>query len=37
VDKTLLGGMIVQVGDKYVDLSIIKRIREIERILTQPV
>ena len=37
VDSSLLGGVIVQLGDKYVDLSTIKRIREIERILQEPV
>jgi F-type H+-transporting ATPase subunit O len=37
VDPALLGGVIVQLGDKYVDLSTIKRIREIERILQEPV
>jgi len=37
VDSALLGGIIVQLGDKYVDLSTIKRIREIERILQEPV
>eukprot|EP00802_Teleaulax_amphioxeia_P025894 Tamp_26835.p1 GENE.Tamp_26835~~Tamp_26835.p1 ORF type:complete len:192 (-),score=72.30 Tamp_26835:162-737(-) len=37
VDSSLLGGIIVQMGDKYVDLSTIKRIREIERLLQEPV
>ena len=37
VDSSILGGVIVQLGDKYVDLSTIKRIREIERILQEPV
>merc|ERR1719183_863792 len=37
VDPALLGGVIVQLGDKYVDLSTIRRIREIERILAEPV
>jgi len=37
VDPALLGGVIVQLGDKYVDLSTIKRIREIERLLQEPV
>ena len=37
VDSSILGGIIVQMGDKYVDLSTIKRIREIERILQEPV
>ena len=37
VDSSILGGIIVQMGDKYVYLSTIKRIREIERILQEPV
>jgi len=37
VNPALLGGFAVQLGDKYVDLSTLKRIREIERLLQEPV
>ena len=36
VDASILGGLTVRVGDKFVDLSIIKRINEIKRLLDQP-
>ena len=36
VDESILGGLTVRVGDKFVDLSIIKRINEIKRLLDQP-
>ena len=36
VDPSILGGLTVRVGDKFVDLSIIKRINEIKRLLDQP-
>lgn len=36
VDPAILGGLTVRVGDKYVDLSIVKRINEIKRLLDQP-
>ncbi len=36
VNPAILGGLTVRVGDKFVDLSIIKRINEIKRLLDQP-
>jgi len=36
VNSALLGGFAVQLGDKYVDLSTLKRIRDIERLLQEP-
>ncbi|KAM3182344.1 hypothetical protein ACTXT7_012572 [Hymenolepis weldensis] len=37
VDPELIGGMIVSIGDKYVDMSILKKLRSYKAILEQPV
>ncbi|KAM7533647.1 hypothetical protein Aperf_G00000119277 [Anoplocephala perfoliata] len=37
VDPELIGGMVVSIGDKYVDMSILKKVRSYRAILDQPV
>nr|CDS29492.1 H transporting ATP synthase O subunit [Hymenolepis microstoma] len=37
VDPELIGGMVVSIGDKYVDMSILKKLRSYKSILEQPV
>lgn len=37
VDPAIIGGLVVEFGDKYIDLSIEKRIREMERLLKEAV
>uniref|UniRef100_A0A1L8E108 Oligomycin sensitivity conferral protein n=1 Tax=Nyssomyia neivai TaxID=330878 RepID=A0A1L8E108_9DIPT len=36
VDPTIMGGMIVSIGDKYVDMSIAKRVKKYTDLITQP-
>ncbi|VDK40919.1 unnamed protein product [Taenia asiatica] len=37
VDPELIGGMVVSIGDKYVDMSILRKLRFYKAILEQPV
>ncbi|VDL98041.1 unnamed protein product [Schistocephalus solidus] len=37
VDPDIIGGMIVSIGDKYVDMSILRKIRSYRTVLEQPV
>ncbi|KAM7533646.1 hypothetical protein Aperf_G00000119277 [Anoplocephala perfoliata] len=37
VHPELIGGMVVSIGDKYVDMSILKKVRSYRAILDQPV
>ncbi len=36
VDATILGGLIVEIGDKYIDMSISTRVRKIASTLRDP-
>jgi len=33
VDPAIIGGLVVEIGDKYVDLSLNTRIRKMEQLL----
>ncbi|EUB61766.1 ATP synthase subunit O, mitochondrial [Echinococcus granulosus] len=37
VDPELIGGMVVSIGDKYIDMSILRKLRFYKAILEQPV
>ncbi|VDD84007.1 unnamed protein product [Mesocestoides corti] len=37
VDPELIGGMVVSIGDKYVDMSILRKLRSYRAVLEQPV
>lgn len=37
VDKSILGGLIVEIGDKYVDMSVKSKVQKMVRSLAQPV
>lgn len=37
VDPSLIGGMIVSIGDKYVDMSVASKIKKYTDIITVPV
>lgn len=37
VDPTIIGGLVVELGDKYIDLSVEKRIREMEKLLMEAI
>ncbi|VDN10889.1 unnamed protein product [Dibothriocephalus latus] len=37
VDPQIIGGMILSIGDKYVDMSILRKIRSYKAVLEQPV
>ena len=37
VDPTIGGGMIVQVGDKYIDMSVATKKRKLDELLEMPV
>ncbi|VEL23005.1 unnamed protein product [Protopolystoma xenopodis] len=36
IKPSIIGGMIVRIGDKYVDMSISKRIETLERLIKEP-
>lgn len=36
VDATILGGMVVSIGDKYIDMSIASKVKKYSEILKQP-
>eukprot|EP00270_Netrium_digitus_P002512 TRINITY_DN1283_c0_g1_i1.p1 TRINITY_DN1283_c0_g1~~TRINITY_DN1283_c0_g1_i1.p1 ORF type:complete len:259 (+),score=100.75 TRINITY_DN1283_c0_g1_i1:79-855(+) len=36
VDRSIIGGLVVDIGDKHIDLSIESKIREIEKLLEAP-
>jgi F-type H+-transporting ATPase subunit O len=36
VDPALLGGFVIAVGDKWVDMSVARRIRDVEKLLMEP-
>eukprot|EP00245_Coleochaete_scutata_P017789 TRINITY_DN890_c0_g1_i1.p1 TRINITY_DN890_c0_g1~~TRINITY_DN890_c0_g1_i1.p1 ORF type:complete len:226 (+),score=61.23 TRINITY_DN890_c0_g1_i1:129-806(+) len=33
VDRSIIGGLVIEIGDKYIDLSIKSRIKEVEKLL----
>ena len=37
VDPNIIGGMILSIGDRYVDMSIATRLRKYEQVLNQAV
>ena len=37
VDPSIIGGMIVQVGDKYIDMSFATKKRKLDQLLEMPV
>lgn len=37
VDPSIMGGLVVDVGDKHVDLSVSNRISQLQRVLEQPI
>ncbi|CAD7697051.1 unnamed protein product [Ostreobium quekettii] len=37
VDPDIIGGLVVELGDKYIDLSVEKRIRDMERLLMEAI
>jgi F-type H+-transporting ATPase subunit O len=36
IDPRLIGGVTIQMGDKFVDLSIARQIKDIEKLLNEP-
>lgn len=37
VDPALIGGMVVSIGDKYVDMSVASKIKKYTDVITAPV
>jgi F-type H+-transporting ATPase subunit O len=37
VDPGIIGGMVVSIGDRYVDMSVASKIKKYKEILTAPV
>lgn len=37
VDPTIMGGMVVDIGDKHIDMSISARVKKIQQLVMQTV
>eukprot|EP00249_Psilotum_nudum_P027340 c34892_g1_i1 orf=398-1159(-) len=37
IDKSIMGGLVVDIGDKHIDLSIATKVKQMEKLLSEPI